>query len=685
MTKWFDQILNKFIPHTADLALICDKDYILSESAIIERLKDKGFELIFYEDNLSFRYLFESQFRDFFGPGDYRNILVVCQGELAKSNSLPYDITAQANRPIDIGLDSIFPSLSYPILQALDHSLTLSPDQTNLFDALFDALAKLPQKSLNDTETKDFILQQIFQFTLSSIQDLPSLFNALLRLHYKGYQLPGVLNQYLIEQLADQDCFAHFPLDRIIPDQQALFSFLQDHWPDYIKENIKPASLTAADSSTPPEQYASAAKLKVPFGNKDVRAYIDSLFLEGYLKPINPYSLGIDSYKIDKNAWFRVGLEADSQAEFQHRFERLSEKVSSHLPSPSAEHTEWLSLALQMAQLLNLWHKLSHPQQLAAQDKFNSLQTTVDEHFVRWVLSQYGTLHYKSPAKPAMVHHIPRFIAREMEAGSFDKVALVLMDGMALDQWLVLKSVVTQQDPRLIFRENAVFAWIPSITSVSRQALFAGKPPIGFPQSIFRTNKEPKLWEQFWVDHGFAARQVGYHAGLRDIDQLEPLQDAISHPTLKILGLVVDKVDRISHHRESGTPNMHEQIRPWAEQGFIKALLNLLIEHRFKVFITADHGNIETTGIGSPAEKAIADYRGQRVRIYPDKALRAQVKERFPQAIEWDSPVIPTDFLPLLAPGRTAFIAEGEVMITHGGISVEELIVPFIQVDQTAS
>jgi hypothetical protein len=117
----------------------------------------------------------------------------------------------------------------------------------------------------------------------------------------------------------------------------------------------------------------------------------------------------------------------------------------------------------------------------------------------------------------------------------------------------------------------------------------------------------------------------------------------------------------------------------------LQSLLQLLLKHDFAVFLTADHGNIEAVGIGNPSEKAIADYRGQRARVYADQALRAQVKEQFRDAIEWDSPVLPSNFMPLLAPGRSAFIPKGEVIVTHGGISMEELIVPLICVTSTAS
>lgn len=37
--------------------------------------------------------------------------------------------------------------------------------------------------------------------------------------------------------------------------------------------------------------------------------------------------------------------------------------------------------------------------------------------------------------------------------------------------------------------------------------------------------------------------------------------------------------------------------------------------------------------------------------------------------------------MPLFAGGRTAFVTDGEQVVVHGGISVEELIVPFVKVN----
>jgi len=113
-----------------------------------------------------------------------------------------------------------------------------------------------------------------------------------------------------------------------------------------------------------------------------------------------------------------------------------------------------------------------------------------------------------------MVHHIARHLAGLRESDGLPKLALVVVDGMALDQWVLIRRELTRQRPKWRFDEGSAFAWVPTITSVSRQAIFSGKAPLYFPSSIYGTAKEENLWEQFWADHGLPIQEVAYLKGL---------------------------------------------------------------------------------------------------------------------------------------------------------------------------
>lgn len=110
------------------------------------------------------------------------------------------------------------------------------------------------------------------------------------------------------------------------------------------------------------------------------------------------------------------------------------------------------------------------------------------------------------------------------------------------------------------------------------------------------------------------------------------------------------------------------------------SLLNMLLAEGFAVYITSDHGNVEAAGCGRPKEGVLAEIRGERVRIYSEDILRSRVASTFPDALCWKPLGLPEDFLPLLAPLRRAFVPDGQRTVAHGGITLEEMVVPFVRV-----
>jgi len=159
------------------------------------------------------------------------------------------------------------------------------------------------------------------------------------------------------------------------------------------------------------------------------------------------------------------------------------------------------------------------------------------------------------------------------------------------------------------------------------------------------------------------------------------ITEQLENPKLRVLGIVIRKVDKIMHGMELGAAGMHNQVRQWAKQGFMLNILALLHDNGYRVYLASDHGNVEAKGVGQPTEGAVADTRGQRVRVYPDRLLRDQVKKRFPESVEWPPVGLPEDYLALIAPNRAAFVRKGERTVCHGGISIDELLVPLVRID----
>ncbi|MCG9075468.1 BREX-3 system phosphatase PglZ [Laribacter hongkongensis] len=660
MSSWRDAILNDFVPNVSKLTLVADPDCLLTEEKLALELRGRGFDLIEFSDPVEFRYAYESKYRSIWDRGEHTDLVVVLRLQDAELESLPYDLL-QAGRKLSFNLGDLFPHLSYPVIEKLDRSL---------LDALFQAQRKSPPDRMGDNTTKDFILRHVFGIAAELIASEVELLRALLRLHYGKLQIPQMLAERLIQVLKGHDGFKAWPLSEIVPDDEAFFAFLQERWPLFLSR-LGSANQVREDAPEYGLKYPGPDHL--PFDHQDIKVYIDNLFLEGKLTPVE--AKGIE---VDAGSWVRSGIATSAVDDDELRISRLFGLVEKELPTAEARYSDWTAFALKWAELSSLVHcGNSTEHQTRLREIGDALNTT----FAGWLADHYSSLINLPPTNPAMLHHVPRRLARDIEDSGSSRAALIVVDGLALDQWVTIRQLLQKQDANLVMRDSATFAWIPTLTSVSRQSIFSGKPPLYFPSSINSTNSEEKLWKQFWEGHGLSRLDVAYQRGLGDGDASSVL-DALINPGTKVVGLVVDKVDKIMHGMQLGSAGMHNQIKQWCQGGFLAALVSQLLECNYEVWLTADHGNIQCDGKGRPSEGVIAETRGERVRVYPTPELRAQVAGAFPFAYEWQPVGLPADYFPLVAGGRDAFVNPGDAIVGHGGVAIEEVIVPLVKFER---
>ena len=661
MSSWRDAILNDFVPNVSKLTLVADPDCLLTEEKLALELRGRGFDLIEFSDPVEFRYAYESKYRSIWDRGEHTDLVVVLRLQDAELESLPYDLL-QAGRKLSFNLGDLFPNLSYPVIEKLDRSL---------LDSLFEAQRKSPPDRMGDNATKDFILRHVFGIAAELIGGEVELLRALLRLHYGKLQIPLMLAERLIQVLKGHDGFKAWPLSEIVPDDEAFFAFLQERWPLFLSR-LGSAHQVREDSPEYGLKYPGPDRL--PFDHQDIKVYIDNLFLEGKLTPVE--AKGIE---VDAGSWVRSGIATSGVDDDELRISRLFGLVEKELPTAEARYSDWTAFALKWAELSSLVHcGNSTEYQTRLREIGDALNTT----FAAWLADHYSSLINLPPTNPAMLHHVPRRLARDIEDSGSSRAALIVVDGLALDQWVTIRQLLQKQDANLVMRESATFAWIPTLTSVSRQSIFSGKPPLYFPSSINSTNSEEKLWKQFWEGHGLSRLDVAYQRGLGDGDAAGVLDSAIHPGKTKVVGLVVDKVDKIMHGMQLGSAGMHNQIKQWCHAGFLSAMVGQLLDYGYEVWLTADHGNIQCEGKGRPSEGVIAETRGERVRVYPTPELRAQVAGAFPFAHEWQPIGLPADYFPLVAGGRDAFVNPGDAIVGHGGVAIEEVIVPLVKFER---
>lgn len=671
MSSWRDAILNDFVPNVSKLTLVADPDCLMTEEKLALELRGRGFDLIEFSDPIEFRYVYESKYRSIWDRGEHIDLVVVLRLQDAELESLPYDLL-QAGRKLSFNLGDLFPHLSYPVIEKLDRSL---------LDSLFEAQRKSPPDRMGDNATKDFMLRHVFGIAVELIANEVELLRALLRLHYGKRQIPLMLAERLIQVLKGHEGFKAWPLFEIVPDDEAFFAFLQERWPLFLSR----LGSTQVREDSPEYGLKYPGPDRLPFDHQDIKVYIDNLFLEGKLTPVElPTALGTarardKGIEVDVGSWVRSGIATSGVDDDELRISRLFDLVERGLPSAEARYSDWTAFALKWAELSSLVHCGNSTEN---QTRLREIGDTLNTIFAGWLADHYSGLINLPPTNPIMLHHVPRRLARDIEDSGSSRASLIVVDGLALDQWVTIRQLLQKQDANLLIRESATFAWIPTLTSVSRQSIFSGKPPLYFPSSINSTNSEEKLWKQFWEGHGLSRLDVAYRRGLGDGDAAGVLDSAIHPGKTKVVGLVVDKVDKIMHGMQLGSAGMHNQIKQWCQGGFLSALIDQLLEYGYEVWLTADHGNIQCDGKGRPSEGVIAETRGERVRVYPTPELRAQVAGIFPFAREWQPVGLPADYFPLVAGGRDAFVSPGESVVAHGGITVEEVIVPLVKFER---
>lgn len=663
MSLWLERILSEFPSDLSHLWIAADPDIVLLDEQILSVLKERGFEVLPFDDSVDFRAEYEANYREAWDRGEEgASKALVLHLRSADTDSLPWDYLRSA-RIVRLSLANLFPTLSYSVVRQVG---------AEYHEALFEAQAKHATQPMGETTTKEFILTHIFKISPHLLSRPEDFWHGLLRLHYSSASLPPTLAEYIAQTLVDKPAFNNLPIAELFSSKAATLRLVQDAWYRYLEQHGLKGSRIG--EPIPPDYLPT---IELPFDHPDIRVIVDSMFLDGTLHP-----LAVQGLPTGIAEWARVGVVQDPAA--MHDLVRDGIKtLTDTMPTEDSSHRDWSAFARRLGEILARFHALGAAHAESLVGKISGLQALTDQQLLGWAKKHYAALPSLPVARaPVMVHHVPRFLSMRSQADKA-KVALVVMDGLAIDQWILIREWLATHTPKLAFDEGTCFAWLPTLTSVSRQALFSGLTPRSFADSVETTSQEPALWTRFWQDQGLKTNEVFYRKGLKRVEQLDELDATLVDTHLKAVGIVVDMVDEIVHGAVLGKRGVANQISTWCESGFVARLFGLLLEKGYQIYLTADHGNVDAVGVGRPNQGVMAETRGERVRVYRSEALLAESAATCTGAITMNVAGLPANFMPLFAGGRTAFVPQGEKLVVHGGISVEEMIVPFVQISYT--
>lgn len=290
----------------------------------------------------------------------------------------------------------------------------------------------------------------------------------------------------------------------------------------------------------------------------------------------------------------------------------------------------------------------------------------VNRHFQTWVDENYFSLQNSSALlSPKCVNKILPYLSSAYTHD--DKVALLVVDGLSYWQYAILKRSLVAAN--LMTDDSTIVSWLPSITMLSRQAIFRGMAPL----QDYKQNptNEAAMWRQYWEEYGLSPHEVQYVYMERD-------EFAINEG-VKRLALVTVEMDE-KMHAVSDYGELALLTDYWAQHIIEK--IKTVVDMGFTLYLTTDHGSVESQGWRalSPVEKVFlyADgSRGARHLIYKN----SEEQHAFYEQTRGDIELLQHDNW-LAIRDSHCFAAPYKSMITHGGSHFMEVVIPWIKISK---
>jgi len=650
-----EQLLSYFPAHTHPLTLVSDPDGLLADESALSALTERDFTIIQERDPILLRYRVE-QVKPF---DSAKPVLILTDGAL---EALPYDLWQQGQQ-VTLALHTFFPNLSYPTLRAL----------TPLQRARLHQV-KPPREPLGERRTIEFLLTYVFSLQLDPFPP-PAWFILWLDEYHRSLApLPPPLLNHVLRQLRSIPDYRDWPSQEILQDSQAYQNFVQDQWIGFLSLQTGKAI----------GERKSEYLLRFEH-ERTLQDALPRLVRNGSLTPVQVET------QSPLPIWVVPGVLVLDEDPRPRRMEELSASLHAALADVSTDTRweTWQTIARQWAELntlANASHATSIWSDPEKHDPRLELYPRLDNAFTDWLQRRYSPLATQKLPTPHHVHHIPHYLNYRRSQGDIQKVSLLVMDGMSLSDWLVVKQAWESRKRGWRFRENLVLAQIPTITAISRHALISGLRPADFYIPNATKATEAKGWSAFWSREGLPENSIAFLP--LNLEKNDPTPE-ITNPRLQALCLIERQLDEIMHGSMLGEAGHQQSIELWlsgnqsCNSDKLEMVIQTLLEQNFTVFISSDHGHCQAVGMGKPAEGLMAQSRGQRARLYTDRRSAIQVQSGFENTILWkEDGLLPQDLTALLPTDRHAFAEHGEIIVTHGGITIDEIVVPLIEINR---
>jgi hypothetical protein len=314
-------------------------------------------------------------------------------------------------------------------------------------------------------------------------------------------------------------------------------------------------------------------------------------------------------------------------------------------------------------QIANSWAELQHKSYLLQDKEFVKITSEIDNYCTPFFQTgKWQEAFFAPTSKPKTIDKIIHKIKQD----NAEKKALLCFDCMGLPEWLLLKDYLKPEQYNI--EENQIFSLIPSVTSIARSALFAGT------YNIYDKKNPGQSTEEKDLKAFFGKKNTVY---LREID-FTGSDDFMGYKTVSILFNFFDDLSHATKIQESNLTKFgyYNTIKDYLKNSKVKQIITDLLQQGFVLYICSDHGSTIAKGNGKIIDKYLHDKFAKRGTVISKNASVLTEHQKV------EIPFI-NDKLVVIPENKEMFAQKNKYEINHGGISIDEMVIPFVKIVNT--
>ena len=285
-----------------------------------------------------------------------------------------------------------------------------------------------------------------------------------------------------------------------------------------------------------------------------------------------------------------------------------------------------------------------------------------------------------------------------------EKVIFIVIDCLRLDQWKAMEKILCNF---FKIKTDSYLSIIPTATPFSRNSIFSGMFPNeiskNFPDkwksiedNINGMNSHESDFLRFFLDcNGFKNKTMKYTKILTYKDGDKFSKRINEYKNIDLLALVINFVDILGHSRSESNilkemiPNesaYRQAICTWLQSSWLMDVFEVIGSWETTVILTSDHGSIRVNKpIQIKGDRSTSDglrYKyGKNLYVSSKNGFKINSLDMYklPVLNKCSEYVISLNNYYYLYPNNfNKFISRFDNSFQHGGISIEEMIVPIV-------